>query len=235
MRRVVQMRLVVIQHDQCRGVEVGDLPGDLRTDRAAASGDEHPPPVEERLHGLEIDVDLLTPEQVVDAQVADVAQRGVTPDEVRETRHHLHGHASGGRAGSDTLHELRRRVGDCKQHLVHFALPHDAVQLVDAPEDRDAVQRASADLRVVVEDGDRRQAEMGITSHLSDRGTTAGACTHDGHAQPGTAVPRPPEGEQSRLEARGAHQDRREHRTDDHHGERDADRRDAADEHEDDG
>ena len=60
--RVVEMRLVVIEDHEGSGLELGDLPRDLRTDPSATTGDEHTLAVQEIPHGSEVDAHRLAAE-----------------------------------------------------------------------------------------------------------------------------------------------------------------------------
>ena len=71
---VVEMGLVVIEEDQLGGVALGDLAGDLGADRATGAGDQDALTDEHRAYRVEVDLDLVTPEQVFDPHVSNVAQ-----------------------------------------------------------------------------------------------------------------------------------------------------------------
>ena len=74
LQRVVQVGLVVIEEHQSRGGELGNLPGDLRTDPSPAASDEHALAGEQLSHRREVDRYLVATEEVFDLEVAQVAQ-----------------------------------------------------------------------------------------------------------------------------------------------------------------
>ena len=68
-RRLVQVRLVVVEHDQDVGSEARHLPADLRSDRSARPGDQDPPAVERVLDRSQIGDDLAPAEEVLDPRL----------------------------------------------------------------------------------------------------------------------------------------------------------------------
>ena len=58
MSRVMEVRLVVVENDQCGRVELRDLPCNLGADRTAAARHEDAPPSQQCAHHFEVDLDL---------------------------------------------------------------------------------------------------------------------------------------------------------------------------------
>ncbi len=70
--RLVQVGLVVIEHEQHRGTQFDDLTNQLRTDRSSGAGDENPLPGECLTHLFEIGLDGRSLEEVFGLKVTNV-------------------------------------------------------------------------------------------------------------------------------------------------------------------
>ena len=107
-RGVVEMGLVVVEEHEPCGLELRDLPRDLRADRTGA-GDQDRATAEQRAHGLEVGDHLLATEQVLDPQVAHVLDRRLAGDLVLYAGEHLERNASSFGASGDASRRARCR------------------------------------------------------------------------------------------------------------------------------
>jgi hypothetical protein len=106
---VVEMGLVVVEQHQELGVQAGDLPADLRPDRAAGPGHQHPAAGQGAAHRLEVGRHRGAPQQILDPRLAGQADGGQVGGLVEHVLH----------AGQD----LHRHAGDLRRPqgpLDHF-------------------------------------------------------------------------------------------------------------------
>ena len=107
LQRVVEVGLVVVEQHQRGGLELGDLAGDLGADPPAAPGDQHPAPGQQLPHRGEVDVDRVAPEEVLDVELAHVAQAGHAVHPRLRGAEHAHGHVGLLGAVATCLHQRR--------------------------------------------------------------------------------------------------------------------------------
>ena len=88
-RDVMQMGFVVVEQDESGRLELVQLRGDLRADRAAGAGDQHPPTRDRRPDAVQVGVRLLPAEQVLDLQIASVANRWPPTQQISHWRQDL--------------------------------------------------------------------------------------------------------------------------------------------------
>ncbi len=86
---VEQVGLVPIEDDQALRLERRHLARDLRSDRAAPTGDQDPTALDERSDGFEVGLHLAAPEEVVDRQVPDVADADLAVHQLGDARQDL--------------------------------------------------------------------------------------------------------------------------------------------------
>ncbi len=169
LHQVVQVGLVVVEQHQARGRELGHLPRDLGTDPAAAAGHEHAPAREQLPNWREVDRHLVTTEEVFDPQVAQVAQMRHRVHPRRRRGQHPHGDPRLLGGFRHPSQHFRRRRRDRVEHLVHVAVADDPREIVDATRDRDAVDLAAAQRRIVVDGDDGHETELWALAHFPER------------------------------------------------------------------
>ena len=121
----VQMCLVVIDDGDRDRIESERLPNDLGSDRAAGAGHEHAFALEQVTDRLCIGLDLLAPQQVLDAEVTDVSRRDATSDDLVDRGQDAQLDFSLFTQGRDISHQVARRRGHSHQHLLHLHRPDD--------------------------------------------------------------------------------------------------------------
>jgi len=165
-----QGRLALVDEDQPLGPEAGDLAAELGADRAAGAGDEHRLVLEIRSARVEIDVDRLAAEDVLDLHRPDLRREvGLAGDQLVQPRQRLDRHVVLPRDRDDPLACLAGGGRDRDQDLVGPVVAQDVRQLLGRAEDADAVDAQVLLARVVVDQPDRRVAELAVALHLADR------------------------------------------------------------------
>jgi len=153
--QVHQAVLAVIEGDEPRRPEAGELPAELRPDRAPRPGHQDRPSAHPFLDPLDVDGDRLAPEQVLDPHLADLPQRPLPGDKVGQRRD---GAALDPRvlAELDNLpHEAGRRGGRGDQHLADAPLRDQARDVEGRAEHAEVLDPPPLLLRVVVHEADR--------------------------------------------------------------------------------
>ena len=157
----VQAVLVALEHHQRGRLQLGDLPAQLRADRAAGAGHHHPPAVDQALERRRIEADRRAREQVFDRQAADLRRRSTVPSMMsRRLGSVLIGILNG--SSARTIDADRRRVGarNRDQHFVGPVLLEDPRQILPRAEHRHAVDPPADLRRVVVDEADRLVAVL---------------------------------------------------------------------------
>ena len=203
---VVQVGLVVVEQQQSRRIELGDLPGDLRADRAAGPRDEHPAPTEQLADRAEVGDDLLAAQQVVDAHLPDVLQAQSGPDDLVDRRGHPKGYPRLLGGCGDALDQLAGGCGHREQHLVRLLTGDRLSQVGGAATHRDAEDLLAVLAGVVVEEAHRDESAAASGQHLPGQSGPGLAGTDDDDAKAAVVLLHPTAGEQPRLEAHGPHQ-----------------------------
>ena len=157
----------MVEQHQRRRVEAGDLTGDLRSDPAAAAGDEHALSFEQLPDRLEVDVDGVTAEQVLDLEIPQVAQPRHPVDPRRRGADHANGNAGLGSDVGDLAQQLRRCLGDGEQHLVGVVVLDHPCEVGGAAGDGHLVHDAAPQGRVVIDHRDGHQPELGVVAQLA--------------------------------------------------------------------
>ena len=136
-------------------------------DRAAGAGDQHPAAPDEVAHRLEVELHLVAAEEVLDPEVAHVAQGAVAFDPLRRLRQHPDrrvgpGHGVGHAASDVGL------VRDGEQHLVDVVVVDHAARSAMPPATGTSSTSGAAGA-VVVDHRDRDEAGVGAALHLPQR------------------------------------------------------------------
>ena len=165
---IEQSRLAVVDEHEPRRPDPRDLAAELRSDRAARSGDEDDLAGEVVGDRRDVDLHRLAPEQVLHLDGADLpGQVEIGRDHLRETRQRLHGNARGPRDLDDTLARLARCRGNRDQELVRATIVKQVLELRRRAQDADAVQPQVLLPRVVVDEPDGRVPERRGAQHLA--------------------------------------------------------------------
>ncbi len=180
-----QGRLALVDENQPLAADAGDLPAELRSDRPTRAGDEHRLVDDVRRHRFEIHLDLLSPENVLDLDRAELpAEVDVAGNELVQPWERLDGDAFGARRVDDTLPCLTRSRRHRDEHLVRVLLAQDAAQIVGPAENADAVHAKPLLPRIVVDETDRRRPCRRRLQHLLDDHLGRVACADDDHFLP---------------------------------------------------
>ena len=163
-----QRRLTLVDEHEPRDAEAGELPAELRADRAARARDEHGLALDVRGDGVQIDLDLLAPEHVLDLHRADLpSEVQVAGDQLVQARQRLHGDVLRAAGLDDLTADRARRRRDRDQHLVRLVVAQHMRDVVGRAEDADAVDAVAALARVVVDEADRRVVQLPVALHLA--------------------------------------------------------------------
>ena len=170
--------LVAVEHDQLGGAEAVDLAAQLRADRAAGAGDEHPPAGEVVGDAGDVGVDLAAPEEVGGGERADVVERRCG----RRTGRRPAGTASTfSPASSPSCASSRTRAPSADgMAMSRTSAPALSATRGDVGPGAPHLHAADAEVRlarVVVEDRDRQVGAVGVAEHGGDHllGALAGA------------------------------------------------------------
>src|SRR5262249_28429030 len=150
------------------GAEPAGLAAELRPDRAAAAGHQHDPIPDVRRDRLEVDLDLLAPEDVLDRDRPDLTgEVDVAGDELVQPRQRLDGDALTAGRLDDLAAHLARSGRHRDQDLVGPVLADEPPDLVGRPEHGHPVDADVLLARVVVDEPDRRVGEPAVALHLA--------------------------------------------------------------------
>ena len=208
--RIVEMSLVMVEQHQLGGLTSGDLPCDLGTDRTAPPGDQHSATCEHRLHRLCVDLDLLSADQVLDSQIADVSQRDTIAHEIAESGQELQRHVDLFRGCRDARDQAVARARYGQDHAMRVQCLNRFRDVGGRARDRYAEQGEALLARVVVEYRDWNEPTCTAALHLSHDRRTCFARADDHDAQPArVTVAAAMEREQPRLESERSDEDRR--------------------------
>ena len=159
-QQVVQVRLVVVEQRQQLRLEAPDLARDLGADRAAGAGDQHALAAQQIPHGGQVRLHLPAPEQVFDAQVAEIARGHAPVDELADRRQHAERHVRLLAQEGHLADQLARRRRDRQQHLVDRERPHERGDRGSVAHHGEPVQRPAERPRVVVDQRDDLEAGL---------------------------------------------------------------------------
>ena len=162
--------LGVVDEDDPARAERGDLAAELRADRAAGPVDEHGRAGDVRGDRRHVELDGLAPEDVLDLHLAELAgEVEVAGDELVDAGHRLHGHARVAARVDDPLADLARAGRDGDDDLVGpVVAPGGAGGPSVVPEHADPVEAHVLLAGLVVDEPDRRVAELRALQHLAD-------------------------------------------------------------------
>src|SRR6266568_4767710 len=221
----VQRALRPLEQHDAAGTEAGDLTGQLGADRAAGARDEDAAAAELSLHGPEVELDGVTPQQVVDLHLAQMAQGQRTArQEILQRRQDLALDARLGAAGDDAPHLLTRGRRDGDRQQLHLQASHQLAQAVRAAHHPHAVQRASVQVGGVVDEPDHVQETPGIVLDLAEQLLARLARSNNEGAPPAGRLAMRMRGlaHPARGEADAAQEEDRDHPVEQGHGPRHA-------------
>ena len=223
--------LGVVEEDEPARRDARDLARELLADRAAGAGDEDDLAVEVRADAVELHPHGLAAEDVLDLDVAHLAHRGRAGlQQLEDRRQRAHRDAALAAGAHDVrAHDAGRRR-DRDRDLVGLDLLEDPPELGRRAEDLDAVDAQARLERVVVDEADGLEAELGVAQDLAQDEAAAVAGADDEHAArvgAGAEAAQRALVDRARDEARAA--DEREHEQEEQreHARRGGDGRDA--------
>ena len=179
---------MIDEHELARG-HPGDLPAQLGADRAAGTGDQDHLAGQIRPDALELHPHGLTPEDVLDADLAQLPGDPQLARAVLEQLEHGRGRAHGDAALASGGHYASTNRaggrGDGDDHLIGLDLVEDAGELLGAraAQDLEAVLVLDPALAgIVVDEADRAQAQLRVARQLPRNQPPALAAADDQHA-----------------------------------------------------
>ena len=178
---------MVEQHEAPRR-DACDLARELLADRAPGAGDEHDLARQVRADAIELHPHGLAPEDVLDLHLAHLLHGGRAGlQELEHRRQGAHRNAALAACAHDVRAQDAGRRRDRDRDLVGLDLLEDAPELARRAEDLDAVDPQAALRRVVVDEADGLQAELGVAQDLAQHEAPAVAGADD--EQPACAGP----------------------------------------------
>ena len=164
---VEERALGLVDHHDPRRLGARELAAELGADRAAGAGDEHGLVLDVRGDRFDVDLDRLAAEQVLDLDRADLlGEVEIAGDQLVQPRQRLHRHVLLAGHLGDPRALLAGGRGDGDQQLVGPPVAEQVRQLVARAEHPNPVQAQVLLARVVVDQPDRRVAEVGRAQHL---------------------------------------------------------------------
>ena len=161
--------LGVVDEDDLPRAERGDLAAEFRADRTAGSRDEHGRAGDVRGDRGHVELDGLAPEDVLDLHLAELAgEVEVAGDELVHARHGLHGHARVAARVHDPLTDLARAGRDGDDDLVRPVVVQEPREVQGRAQHPDTVEAHVLLVGLVVDEPDRRVAELRALEHLAD-------------------------------------------------------------------
>jgi len=164
-----QGRLALVDQHQPLRPEPRDLAAELRADRSSGPGDEHRLLAQVGGRRLEIDLDRLAAEHVLDLHRPDLrGELALARDQLVEPGQRLDGHVPLARGSDDPLARLARGGRERDQHLVRLVVAQDVRQVLGCAEHAHAVDTEVLLAVVIVDQADRRVAELSVALQLAD-------------------------------------------------------------------
>ena len=161
--------LGVVDEDDPARAERGDLAAELRADGAAGARYEHGRAGDVRGDRRHVELDGLAPEDVLDLHLAELTgEVEVAGDELVDARHGLHGDACVAARVDDPLADLSRAGRDGDDDLVRPVVAQEPREVHGRPQDADTVEAHVLLAGLVVDEPDRRVAELRALQHLAD-------------------------------------------------------------------
>jgi hypothetical protein len=178
-----QVVLGVVDHDQPRWADAGDLAAQLSADRAAGAGDQHAAAGQVAAGRLGLHPHRLAAEHVLDAHVAHLTDelRAVL-QQLEHRRHRPDWDAALAARAHHRRAQGARGRRDRDQHLVGLDVVEHARKLGGGAEHLDpAIDPRVALAVVVVDEADRPIAEVGVAQDLAQQQPAAVAGADDQH------------------------------------------------------
>ena len=158
----VEPGLVTVEHDHGSRAELVHLSCELGTDGTSGSRDEHPLAGEVAGDVREVGGHLVSTEDVVDLDAADVAGLDATTHELGDPRQHQDVQPRAVRALLQASDELSSRARDGQDDRVHLLRARDVLQLRPGAQDRYAEDAEVALPGVVVHEPDDPQPQLAL-------------------------------------------------------------------------
>ena len=219
----MKVGLIVVEQQKRLRLAYEHLTRDLRADRSAGTGDQDAATGEHGPDSVEIGDDLLAAEEVLDLDVADVAQRHTAPHRRRDAGDDLERDVGLLGCGCGATHGLLRRVGHREHGEVRPRAFDHLGEIGDVAGDRHALERSAVTIAILVEHGDGVESRPWAVEHVGDEGCPRIAGADDDDAQTrlvsGATVR-----EQPALETEQGHQERGRRGAGDHDGDGDVTR-----------
>jgi hypothetical protein len=165
----VQGRLVPVEHHQLGRPEALELPAQLRADRAAGAGDEHPAAGQVAGDRVQVRLHLLPAQQVGDQGIADVPDGRRLVQQFAHRRQHLEVEPG---TQADVAHRPQQggvRVGHRQDHGTGARAPRRGRDVGPAAQHPHALHPQVSLVRVVVDQADRQVPALRVAQHRADQ------------------------------------------------------------------
>ncbi len=216
-----QQQFADLQQDDAAGTVARALAAQLRTDRATGTGHHHGATAQPATDQVPVRGDRLAAEQILDRHFLQLAGQRLPLQDVAQLGHGAERHAGAFADGDHPLHAcgIQRGHGDHQQ--LGRSLADHRRGIIEAAQDRQALQLGAAQVRCVVQQADR--FEVAGAAQIADQRLGGLPRTEDQHAararirlQCLVILPGPVQ------QARGAQQRRQRERIDHQHRHRHA-------------
>ena len=172
-----------------RGAKRDDLAAQLGANRAAGAGDQHRRPGHESGHRLQVDLGGLSPQQVFELDLADLAHAGTPAQNLEQSRQRAAPNRRRVADAHDRANRLARRGGHGDDDLIHPTGIGQAGDVFPRPQHLDAVNGLPLFPRVVVHQTHGDEVQRGVVLKLPQDHGPRRAGAGDEHP-PGLAVGR---------------------------------------------
>ena len=159
--------LVAVQQHEQRRLELRDLAAELPSDRAAGAGDQHAAAFDEAPHRFRIQADRLARHQILEREVADLAQLDAAADDVAQVRQRLDRNLERLERFDDAAHLGRLGTRDGNQYLVRPLVPDNPFEVCSRAQYTNAMNGAPDLRRVIVDEADRIAFVKPVVLHVA--------------------------------------------------------------------
>ena len=159
--------------------ETGDLPGELRADRAAGAGDHDALARQERPDLRLVEIDRLASQQVLDLDVAYARHVHLALEHVVEARDDPDAHLDLPADADQAQDLLPGDLGDRDHDLLDAEVPDEARKVLGRAEHADAVDHGAPLLQVVVDEALHVQVDVAAARDLARREDTRASGAHE--------------------------------------------------------